>query len=61
VAIVQALSKEFGRHGHRKMKFLIFMFIFSYIVFSYHWNRWPLVSPEHEDLADLYWEETADV
>ena len=26
-------------------------------MFAWSWHQWPLVWPEHEDLADLYWEE----
>lgn len=27
------------------------------VMFSWHWHQWPLEWPEHEDLADLYWED----
>ncbi len=26
-------------------------------MFSWHWHLWPLEWLEHEDIADLYWED----
>ena len=38
------------------MKFLIFNIVV--VMFCWHWHLWPLEWPEHEDIADLYYEET---
>lgn len=26
-------------------------------MFCWHWHRWPLEWPDHEDLANMYWED----